>query len=135
MIDYDNVRNIYATSLINIITSLSEPIRNIIIEKYPRVKCSSNKLAVALINLRDKYPNSFCISGEDKYVDIMESIERRNMYIHNQGIVNSKYLAFGSIIKSCDWNKYGFADGDFLKIDSYYFEDFTDLIRKFIGQL
>lgn len=135
LFDYDNVRNIYASSLIDLITAISEPIRSIIGEKYPDVRLRGDKLTSALINLRDRHPSCFCLNGKEQYVDIMESIERRNIYIHNGAIVNDKYLNFGNIIKSGDWNKQGYVEGDFLRIDAYYFEDVLEMIKVFISQL
>ncbi len=135
LFDYHNIRNVYVSSLINLVTAMSEPIQNIIKQEYSDVLYRGNKLTSALISLKIKHPECFEIDGEDKYVDIMEIIERRNMYIHNQGLVNDKYLNFNTIIHSSVWNVQGFIDGDLLQIDSYYFQDSYSLFEAFIKQL
>jgi len=135
LFNYTNVRNIYASALIDIITAISEPINNIISIKYPHSYIQSNKITRNLISLHKKYPDCFFIDGLDKYVDIMEPIERRNMYIHNLGVANSKYLEFGKVIQDNNWNLKGAKNGEFLKIDSYYFQETYELIKNFISHI
>lgn len=133
--NYKHTRNVYASSLIDIITAISEPIHNIIRLKYPNALIQSNKITNNLISLHKKHPECFFIDSSDKYVDVMEPIERRNMYIHNQGVANNKYLNFGYVIKDNSWNGQGVKNGDFLQIDAYYFQDTYDLIINFISNL
>lgn len=135
LFDYNSPRNIYASALVDIITAISLPVQNIIKHNYPDVTWRGNKLTSALISLWLKHSECFNIDGKCIYVDIMEFMERRNMYIHNQGFVNDKYLGFGAIIQSDKWNLKGFQSGDFLQINGYYFQDAYDLIKKFIQQL
>lgn len=135
LFNYTNVRNVYASSLIDIITAISEPIHNIIKIKYPNAFKQGNKVTNILISLHKQHPDCFFIDSGDKYVDIMESIGRRNMYIHNQGVANNKYLNFGCVIEDNNWNKQGVKNGDFLQIDAYYFQDIYNLITNFINSL
>lgn len=133
--NYKNRRNVYASSLIDIVTAIADPIRTIIGIKYPCALIQGNKITKNLVSLHEKHPECFFIEFCDKYVDIMEPIERRNMYIHNQGVADNKYLNFGSVIKADNWNGQGVRNGDFLQIDAYYFQDVYDLILNFVKGL
>ena len=135
LFNYKNIRNVYASSLIDIISAISEPIHKIIRIKYPNAIIQSNKITNNLVALHKEYPECFFIDSCDKYVDIMEPIERRNMYIHNQGVANEKYIGFRYVIKDNNWNGQGIKDGDFLQIDGYYYQDVYDLITSFVNNL
>lgn len=58
-------------------------------------------------------------NGEDVFPHIMEFVLRRNIHVHNRGIVDNKYLEKNQK-GAPEFNLYNFTIGDFAKIDDEY---------------
>ena len=57
----------------------------------------------------------------DKFIHLLEMIMRRNIHIHNRGVVDSKYLEENENGKP-RYNVYGLTEGTVAHIDSAYWE-------------
>ena len=58
---------------------------------------------------------------------IMETVNRRNIHIHNQGLVDSRYIE--------EYNNDKLDIGDYAQISKQYFSNATTLLKKFIQNL
>lgn len=61
------------------------------------------------------------------YKVIMETVNRRNIHIHNQGLVDSRYIE--------EYNNDKLDIGDYAQISKQYFSNATALLKKFIQNL
>ena len=61
------------------------------------------------------------------YNVIMETVNRRNIHIHNQGLVDSRYIE--------EYNNDKLDIGDYAQISKQYFSNATTLLKKFIQNL
>lgn len=74
-----------------------------------------------------KYDRSiFSIEGNDRYQDIMEIIQRRNLHVHKKGIVDNKYFTKGN------GREVGLRNGDYAVIDDAYFNQAVEVLEKFV---
>lgn len=81
-----------------------------------------------LLRVLHKYNAAlFMIDHRDVYDDLCEVISRRNAHIHNKGKADQKYFEKGN-----GATKYGIKKGQYLPIDSLYYRNASDLLKKFI---
>lgn len=66
--------------------------------------------------------------SNDDYSKLIELINRRNIHIHNRGIVDDKYLEKNNKDQHV-FNIYGFSLGDYAKIDNQYWKETNRLCR------
>ena len=77
-----------------------------------------------LIQIKNKHPNVF---NDLEYKNVMELVNRRNIHIHNQGIVDSRY------VEEC--NNFGLEVGDYAQISKQYFLDAVAMLKKTIQNI
>ena len=133
MFDYEYKDNIYASSFIEMVTLFGVAIIEIAKNVFPLHVTKRQKLTNVLVAIKQENPNFYYLNGQDTYIQLMELIARRNVYIHNKGIIDWDYLNFGKICRASVWNQTRFILGDFAKIDSYYFSDAYNLLEMIIS--
>ena len=77
--------------------------------------------------LHNKFGSLFDIDGKDTYPILQEMIGRRNVHVHNNGIVDQMYLE--------KFNLYGATQGEYLKINKEYFDNATTLTMKVVTSI
>ncbi|MCQ4922174.1 hypothetical protein NE686_03700 [Tissierella carlieri] len=68
----------------------------------------------------------FIVDNVDVYEEVMEIISRRNIHIHKRGIVDQRYF------EKSNGNKYEYSIGEYAFIDSNYYNNTYNLLRKLI---
>lgn len=136
LFDYSNNNNIYASSFLNIIKTFDKILNSIVKLKFSKKVRRHHKLTDILVAIYGEDSSFFYLLGEDKFVNVMELVARRNIYIHNDGLINSDYLNYGAFIGCPErWNLAGYSCGDFAPIDSDYYYESLGLIKGIITQL
>ena len=94
--------------------------------KVKQIEASLKKCYVKdLLNiLHDKFNGVFNVNGIDMYSKLQEMIGRRNVHIHNNGIVDEKYLE--------KFNIYGATLGQYLTITKDYFNSIIEITRQVV---
>ena len=62
-----------------------------------------------------------------EYHKIMEMVNRRNIHIHNKGVVDERYVE--------EFNIYSYDTGEYAAITKQYFESATSILSTFIQNL
>lgn len=71
----------------------------------------------------------------DRYVQLIEMVLRRNVHVHNRGVVDDRYLEADPQSKRPKYNLYGFKLGDVACIDLDYLELANRLCQNCIDRL
>ncbi|AOY76704.1 hypothetical protein [Clostridium formicaceticum] len=77
-----------------------------------------------LFIIRDSIEHFFVFEGKDIFVDIIEMVKRRNIHVHNKGIVDQQY--FESDIKH---NIYNLVINEYATIDDDYYIKAYDYLK------
>ena len=87
----------------------------------------SGKYIADILEILHRYDRSiFNIEDSDRYEDIMEIIQRRNLHVHKKGIVDNKYFTKGN------GRELGLHNGDYAVIDDTYFNHAVEVLEKFV---
>lgn len=78
-----------------------------------------------LFLLRDFRSDLFAIDGQDYFITIIEMVKRRNIHVHNKGIVDQQYFESG-----INHNIYNLKLDDYSSIDDSYYIDCYDVLNK-----
>lgn len=90
----------------------------------------SKKYISDLLDILYNYDNTmFIIDGVNCYDEIMEIVQRRNLHVHKNGIVDEKYFSKGN------GRRYGMNVGDYASIDDLYFYRAFDLLSSFVEKI
>jgi len=68
----------------------------------------------------------FLIQGSDCFDDIIEMVQRRNLHVHKNGIVDEKYFTKGNGSQS------GIQLGEYALIDNLYYNNASQILNNFI---
>lgn len=66
-------------------------------------------------------------SGND-FAKLIELVLRRNIHVHNRGIVDERYLD-KNMKEMANFNVYGFEVGDYARIDNEYWKEAIELCK------
>ena len=89
----------------------------------------------AILNEFKKYKTScFLIHENNEFKKILEIIKRRNIHIHNKGMVDYKYLDKDKEGK-IKFNPYQLVENSYAEIDSQYFRNSCTLLKEFIDNI
>lgn len=75
------------------------------------------------------------IAAGDRFVDLVELVLRRNLHVHNRGIVDSRYLERDPITNKPKYNLYNLAINDLAPIDDAYLNQAMTRCRVCIDRL
>lgn len=99
---------------------------------------NKKKFRAILYEMKTYDNKIFIIENRNVFVEIIETIKRRNLHIHNKGIVDDEYLEINKDGKSC-FNPDNLEKGTYAVIDYKYFYRkcilLTDLIKKLSNYL
>lgn len=71
----------------------------------------------------------FLIQGRDCFEEIMEMVQRRNLHVHKNGIVDEKYFSKGN------GSQLGIHVGEYSIIDNLYYNKVYEILRSFISNI
>jgi hypothetical protein len=113
------------------ISSLNE-YRNFSEMKEREIENNLGKIYISeVLGVLYKYNKSlFIIDGIDIYNDILEMVSRRNIHLHNKGIIDQKYFEKGN-----GSQKYKLKKGQYAEIDSSYYFDISNKLEEFIKKI
>ena len=90
----------------------------------------SGKYVSDILEMLHKYnENFYYIDENDSYDVIMEMIQRRNLHVHKNGLVDEKYFTKGNGSLS------GLHVGDYASVDSLYFNAAYDTLKAFVSKI
>ena len=71
----------------------------------------------------------FLVQGSDCFVEIMEMVQRRNLHVHKNGIVDEKYFTKGN------GSQLDIHLGEYSVIDNLYYNKVSETLRAFISNI
>lgn len=77
--------------------------------------------------LHSKFAGIFSVNGNDVYPVLREMINRRNVHIHHNGIVDQMYLG--------EFNIHNASQGDYLEITKRYFDDSISITTQIVAAI
>lgn len=91
---------------------------------YVELKFDGKYIKQILIQLKNNYPQ---VLNGIEYKNIMEMVNRRNIHIHNQRIVDVRYIE--------NYNIFGLDTGDYAQISKQYFLDAVAILKTIIQNI
>ncbi|MEG1725895.1 MAG: hypothetical protein RR313_10925 [Anaerovoracaceae bacterium] len=90
----------------------------------------SGKYVSDVLEILHGYKNDyFLVEGSDRFEEIMEMVQRRNLHVHKNGIVDEKYFTKGN------GSQLGIHTGDYSVIDNIYYNKASEILRAFITNI
>ncbi|MDP4143167.1 MAG: hypothetical protein Q8936_01615 [Bacillota bacterium] len=83
-----------------------------------------------LLTLYEFNEELFTIKDKNIFTDIIEMVKRRNIHVHNNGIVDKQYLE-----EKEKYNIYRLEYGDFAVINNEYFIHISEILKEFITHI
>lgn len=102
-------------------------------ENIVRLYAKNKYLRELLYALESYDKDIFNVDGKSQYISIIEIIKRRNVHLHNKGVIDKDYLEFRD--GKATFNPYRFHEDTYAVIDSSYFNQTFELLFKFIDNL
>lgn len=90
----------------------------------------SGKYISDILEILHKYKSNFFVIEEiDCFEKIMEMVQRRNLHVHKNGIVDEKYFTKGN------GSQLGIHIGEYAVIDNLYYNNVSETLRSFISNI
>lgn len=90
----------------------------------------SGKYISDILEILHRYQlNFFLIDERDCFEEIMEMVQRRNLHVHKNGIVDEKYFTKGN------GSRLGIHIGEYAVIDNLYYNNVSETLRSFISNI
>jgi len=90
----------------------------------------SGKYISDILEILHKYKSGFFLIEENDCFDkIMEMVQRRNLHVHKNGIVDEKYFTKGN------GSQLGIHIGEYAVIDNLYYNNVSKTLRSFIANI
>lgn len=134
---YDIAKNLFNNDFFNFISKLDKKSKitfgeisesgnfDKLSEKIVSDHLGSIYLHKLLFLLRDFKNDLFSIDGQDYFTNIIEMVKRRNIHVHNKGIVDQQYFESG-----INHNIYNLKLDEYANIDDSYYIDCYDILNK-----
>lgn len=94
------------------------------------IMISGKYISDILLEILHKYKSDFFLIEEnDCFDEIMEMVQRRNLHVHKNGIVDEKYFTKGN------GSRLGIHIGEYAVIDNLYYNNVSETLRSFISNI